>query len=173
MHSTTLPSLQMFEMVVALYQTVYVKTILAGILTNMKKMGIDFGTKNVGIAMSDEGGGFAFPREVLLNDGLILGKLSDLIKSEQVDTVVLGWSVDRFGGDNAIMGAARKLADKLKNEAGVSVVFQDESFSSVEAERFLNYGKPTTKTMRQKKVKKELDASAAAIILQRYLDKQR
>lgn len=136
----------------------------------MKVMGIDFGTKRVGLALSDERASIAFPHSVLSNNDLLLGDLVKLIKSEDVEKVVIGFSVNHLGGHNAIMSTAKKLALSIEKASGLKVFFQNESFSSVEAERFLNYGKPTTKTMRQKKNKQDLDASSAAIILQRYLD---
>jgi putative Holliday junction resolvase len=122
----------------------------------MKFMGIDFGTKRVGVSLSDEGGKLAFPYVVLDNDKHLIKRLAEIIKTELVSGVVIGEPLNNQGKPNAIMGDINNFKDKLEAETGIKACFEREFFSSVEAEKI------------QGRVAKK-DASAAAIILQRFL----
>ncbi len=125
----------------------------------MRYLGIDYGSKNVGIALSDEGGSLAFPKEVLLNDAMLLPRILDLVKIERVGEVVIGHSLNNQGEENPIMKAARKLGDQLKEGAAVPVSLEPEYYTSQQAERI--QGDHDI-----------LDASAAAIILNSFLRKK-
>lgn len=118
-------------------------------------LGIDFGEKNIGVSVSDETGVFAFPKGVIVNDGKAISKLASLISEHKINIVVFGLSKNSQGVENTIMKSARKFAEELEKISGVKIFFQDETFSSMHAELGGN---------------KNLDASAAAIILQRYID---
>ena len=61
----------------------------------MKYLGIDYGAKRVGIAISDAEGSIAFPRTTLLNDGKMLPQLAKLIEEEKIGTVVIGDTFSR------------------------------------------------------------------------------
>jgi len=126
----------------------------------MKILGIDFGTKRIGIATSDEAGEFAFPKAILSNDTDAIEKIVALIKDEGVDTVVIGESIASNEAANSIEGKVKKFADVIGEKTRVSVVFEREDFSSVEAHRYQTGAG-------------NRDDSAAAIILQRYLDKRK
>lgn len=120
-------------------------------------MGIDFGSKRVGVALSDEARQFAFPKMVLKNDADLFEKVGKFCSENGVVLVVMGESKDYQGKDNKIMESARLFADKIKTELNLEVAFTPEFLTSAEAERI--QGKVET-----------LDASAAAIILKSYLD---
>jgi len=122
----------------------------------MKFVGIDYGTKRVGVAVSDEAGRLAFPKMVLPNDKSLLSDLVAFIKKEQVGEVVLGESKNLSGEDNTIMNSLRQFAKELERETALPVHFEPEFYSSVEARR-LTQGE------------KIVDAEAAAIILNSYL----
>lgn len=122
----------------------------------MRYLGIDFGSKRVGIALSDEGGKFALPHSVLPNDHKLIEKIVALCKD--VQGIVLGESVDDKGQDNQIMNLIIPFKKELEGVTRLPVVFEKEYMSSQHAEFF--QGKHDM-----------LDASAAALILQRYLDK--
>ena len=81
------------------------------------------------------------------------------IKKERIERIIIGESVDTKGEDNEIMEASRAFALGLEEKTGLPVIFEKEFFTSVEARRSDN--------------KKEVDDRAAALILQRYLDKQK
>lgn len=122
-------------------------------------MAIDYGSKNVGIALSDESGSIAFPKEVLQNDAMLLPHLLDLIKAERVGEVVIGHSLDNNGEENPIMKGARLLGENLKTQAEVPVSLEPEFYTSKEAERIQGATDVS-------------DASAAAIILNSFLQKK-
>ncbi len=121
-------------------------------------MGIDYGTKRVGVAFSDETGRIAFPEKVLLRGSDLPAELARLAREMKAETVVLGESVDFGGRSNPLMTAILALKTFLIQE-GFVVILEPEYSSSVEATRFQGENSLT-------------DASAAAIILQRYLDRQ-
>ena len=124
----------------------------------MKVMGIDFGSKRIGVALSDENAAFAFPHSVLKNDRTFFEKICAIMREEGVQKVVIGESKDYRGNENAIMQAVHALRLRLEKEAHVEVVFEPEFLTSAEAERL--QGKH-----------EKLDASAAALILKSYLER--
>jgi putative Holliday junction resolvase len=124
----------------------------------MKYIGIDYGKKRVGIAVSDENGRFALPREVLANDGKLVEKISILVKENDVTTIVVGDSKDYKGNDNLIMEKIAPFKKELE-AIGVEVIMEPEFMTSFAAQRF--QGKNALH-----------DASAAALILQSFLDRE-
>jgi putative holliday junction resolvase len=123
----------------------------------MRYLGIDFGEKRVGIAISDEEGKFAFPKAVLLNDKELLRNIVDLCMQNMVETIVMGESRNYQGQINEIMWKIEGFRKQLET-IGYKVVFEPEFMTSVQASQITGENKM-------------LDASAAAIILQSYLDK--
>lgn len=120
----------------------------------MRYIGIDFGSKKVGIAQSDDEGRMAFPDRVVPNDGQLFAIVRDLALSTKA-TVVLGDSRDFAGNENPIAIKIRAFGEELGKE-GIVVVYEPEWFTSREAERIQGRTKDT-------------DASAAALILNGYL----
>jgi len=125
----------------------------------MKYLGIDYGTKRIGIAVSDENGEFAFPKIILESDKYTLEKIAQLVTEENVGGVVIGESLASNGAPNALVQETIRFKEKLEVIVAVPVFLEREGFSTVEAHRY-----QTKKGSR--------DDSAAAIILQRFLDKQ-
>jgi len=123
----------------------------------MRYLGIDYGTKRIGISISDEAGGFAFPKETIPNDATSIDRIARMIKDERVGTLVVGDTRALNGEENPITREAQSFADALRGHVGIPVESVREAFSSTEAGRFAPKGKHD-------------DAAAAAIILQRYLD---
>lgn len=138
----------------------------------MKYLGIDYGTKRIGLALSDESGTLAFPHSVLPNAMGVTAAIEDLIRSEKIEGIVMGESVDQEGDDNPVQLQAKNFATALERRFEVPIYFEKEFFTSVEA-----HGRKGKEALhaRQQKFEKpvDLDASAAALILQRYLDKQK
>ncbi len=120
-------------------------------------MGIDYGTHRVGIALSEETGSMAFPREVIPNNRELLSSILKISEEENAREVVIGESLNYKGEDNKIMSGIKTLKKKLE-ESGLSVYLEPEFLTSREAERI--QGK-----------KDMLDASAAAVILRSYLER--
>lgn len=122
-------------------------------------MGIDYGKKRVGIALSDTNGRVAFPEVILKNDASFMSSLIALIEEKNVEVIVLGHSKKLNGEDNDIQASINELMTDLTLEIGLPVHLEAEFFSTQEAKRW--QGKTDL-----------LDAQAAAIILDRYLVKQ-
>jgi putative holliday junction resolvase len=125
----------------------------------MRYLGIDYGSKRVGIALSDVEGQMAFPKAVLPNNRYLIMDIVKLCKSQKVEVIVVGESKDFNMNDNPILASSRFFAQELGRETGCQVEFEPEYMTSAQAERIQGKGAL-------------LDASAAAIILQSYLDKQ-
>jgi putative Holliday junction resolvase len=123
----------------------------------MKYLGIDYGTKRIGIATSDDGGRVAFPKKVIANDNKILEVLEDLIREEGIEKVILGESKNYRMEDNDIMSDILDLKKILETQMEIDVELHSEVLSSVQAKKM-----GASDEM--------LDASAAAVILQSYLD---
>lgn len=134
----------------------------------MKIMGIDFGLKRIGIALSDIMGFLASPYTTLyrLEEQKDLEFIKKIITDNKVETVVFGLPLEMSGNSGEIVNYTKDFAEKLKNLTGVKIVFVDERLSSVEAEEQL---KLTIKDW--KKRKQLLDQVSASIILQSYLDR--
>ena len=126
----------------------------------MKYLGIDYGSKKVGFAQSDDEGRLAFPLMVSPNDATLMKDTLELIREMKFGMVVIGESVDGNGKLNPIVKEARKFGAELENAIDVRVVFEKEWYSTVEARK-----------QPGKEGSHEVDDQAAAIVLQRYLDK--
>jgi putative holliday junction resolvase len=124
-----------------------------------KYLGIDYGSKRCGIALSDDTGTIAFPHDVIATDSALVPRLIDLVRDEHVGIIVIGESKDKDGKDNPVMGGARALAHELENELAVAVHFEPEYYSSVEA--------------RKTSDSSHVDAAAATIILNHYFERQK
>ncbi len=125
----------------------------------MKYLGIDYGRVRVGIAVSDDEGKIAFPKSVLKNTGI--GALADTIAhlagAERALEIVMGLPQVVPGMDASLRGEIQNLADIMEKQYQTPVSFQDELF---------------TTRMAEEHSKKNTDASAAALILQSFLDRQ-
>jgi putative Holliday junction resolvase len=126
----------------------------------MKYLGIDFGSKKVGFAQSDDEGRMAYPLMIAPNDAILLKDTLELIREMKFSVVVIGESVDAKGKPNPIAKEARKFGAQIENAIDVTVKFEKEWYSTIEARKQSgNEGNHN------------VDDQAAAIVLQRYLDK--
>ena len=127
-------------------------------------LGLDYGMRRIGIAASDPASGLAFAvgTHVEGRDGSILNHLGELIDERDVSGIVLGLPLTADGREGDMAVRVRKFAGRLADQFTVEVIFWDERFSSVEADRWLPGGGRSSKEDR--------DAVAAQIILQSYLD---
>lgn len=143
----------------------------------MKHLGIDYGTKRIGLAMSNNEGTIAFPKETIPNSQDIIQDIVDMVEYESIEKIVIGKSLDPWGSENLIQREIDSFIKKLSYnlEDGIEIINQDERGSSVAAASHL-YGKGNianekwTGKNNQKK-REHNDANAAVIILQRYLDR--
>jgi putative holliday junction resolvase len=125
----------------------------------MRLLGIDYGTKRVGIAVSDESAKFALPFAVIANTKTLVTDIKAIADKNQIKEIVMGESKDYKGKANPIMAGSLELKKHLETK-GFLVHLEPEFMTSVQAERF--QGKNA-----------ESDSSAAALILQAYLDKEK
>ncbi|HXK35045.1 MAG TPA: Holliday junction resolvase RuvX [Candidatus Paceibacterota bacterium] len=136
----------------------------------MKFLGIDYGAKRVGIALSDEGGKIAFPKDIIINDKNLLTKIAKIAKEEKVEKIVLGESLTSFGDPNKIMEEILSFKGRLEN-SGFSLELEKEFMTSLLARMGPLAIKPVATPRRKERKTEAIDAKAAALILQRYLDR--
>ncbi|MDO8659131.1 MAG: Holliday junction resolvase RuvX [Candidatus Parcubacteria bacterium] len=145
-------------------------------MTNSRRfLGIDYGTKRIGLAISDENGKLAFPKEIVLNDTNTFEKIGEILKKENISEIVIGESVDFSGKLNALSARIDVFILELEEKFVLPIHKQKEFLTSVEARKSKSSKKDSNPSQSHSKVKQiksgRVDASAAAIILQRYLDK--
>jgi putative holliday junction resolvase len=123
-------------------------------------IGLDYGSKRVGVALTNEQGDFALPHSVIQNSKSIVDDVLKICKENNVSKIVIGDSKDSNGIDNNIMNSVRDFIAKFKEKSDIEIVLHPEFFTSVQAEHI--QGKNNM-----------IDASAATIILQSFLDTQK
>ena len=140
-------------------------------------MGIDYGTKRIGLALSDMEGKIAFPHKVVLAEEAAILIISKIWNEEGVEEVVIGESRDFKGEPNPVMKKIEIFKTALEKVTSLPVQLEPEYMTSSQAERIDNERREENRKsglrVRRPKVKnKMLDASAAAVILQSYIDKK-
>ena len=142
----------------------------------MRFLGIDYGTKRIGVAISDQEGTLAFPKEIILNDEFAFKKIDEVLRTENISEIVVGESVDFSGKLNALSARIEIFIKDLEERFGLPIHKQKEFLTSVEARRSQNGKKDLNPSQAHSKLKDKkrgrVDAGAAALILQRYLDKK-
>lgn len=131
----------------------------------MKILGLDYGAKRIGVAISDEGGSFAFPKAILANDGKLVVLLKKIIDEEMVQRIVVG-----DPGENTIADAVKRFVGLLEKEFSLPVILEKEFMTSMHVSQAFGT-KPVARQVKQDRGEKR-DDSAAALILQRYLDRK-
>lgn len=125
----------------------------------MRYLGIDYGAKRVGVAVSDLGAVVAFPYAILDNVKGLVGEIKTICAHEDVEAVVIGESVDYKGAPNIIKKEIDRFVTELRLVLSIPII-EEREFLSTQQARFYQ-----TKRRR-------VDDSAAAIILQSYLDRK-
>lgn len=125
----------------------------------MKIIGIDYGSKRVGVAVSDESRKFALPLSVIVNTPDLIDEVEKAAKQNEAQEIVIGESRQYDMSANKILPEIMEFKDKL-DKKGYKTRLEPEFMTSQQAERLQG---------RHDKI----DASAAALILQSFLDKQK
>ncbi len=125
----------------------------------MRYLGIDYGTKRVGVAVSDERGTMAFPYAILENVKGLVGEIKTICAHEYVETIIIGESIDYKGAPNLIKKEVDRFIVELHSAVNIPII-EEREFLSTQQARFYQ-----TK-------RKRVDDSAAAIILQSYFDRK-
>ena len=140
----------------------------------MKYLGIDYGAKHIGLALSDASGTVAMPHEVVPNNDLFKKFLLELLNTENIESVVIGKSVNLDGTDNTIQADIDAFTVWLASQTDLPIESISELFSSRQAkwgtEHLIRFN-PRNKDKRAlHKKQSRIDDKAAAILLQSYLD---
>jgi putative Holliday junction resolvase len=137
----------------------------------MRYLGIDYGSKRVGLSLSDEEGQIAFPYKIVSNNLELVDVVHNICGKEEISAIVLGESQDLSGKPNKIMGSIEEFKRNLEAELDLPVFFEKEFMTSVFARG--DEGKNINSARKVKKSDKgKIDDSASALILQRYLDRK-
>ena len=125
-------------------------------------MALDVGEKRIGVALADNNIKIAVAHQTLLADGTETEQIARIVNHNAVTDIIVGYPRNQSGESTKQTDYAKAFADKLR-PLGLPITFQDESLTSVHAEERLNaQKKPYTKA--------DIDALAAALILQDYLE---
>jgi putative holliday junction resolvase len=130
-------------------------------------LGLDFGTRRVGAALSDPGRTMAFPLEVYELRGPLpdARHYRELALENEVERIVVGLPLHTSGREGELAVRARAFGTWLVSVTALPVVYHDERYTTIEAERHLSDARVTSK-----KRKALRDKLAAQIMLQGYLD---
>jgi len=142
---------------------------LEQIAAEIRIMGIDYGEKRIGIALSDPLLTFAYAFTTLQNDSSFLINLSKIIVEKKIIRVILGLPSERFKSSKDLSQKVFKLKSEIETKNKIEVILWDEEYSSVIAKEKVM--ESVTKKSKRKQ-KDLLDRHSAAVILQEYLDKK-
>ncbi len=151
-------------------------------------LGLDVGEKRIGVAISDESRLLARPMKVIARASKRedFAKIAELIAEQDVERVVVGLPRTRRGEEGYQAARVRRFVEALAQVVGVPIAFQDEGYTSAEAEERLAakhggghpHARPAAahgdapRRVTRKRAKGDVDAAAAAIILQDYLNQR-
>ena len=133
----------------------------------MRVLAIDHGTKRMGIALSDETATIAQPLEFIPAEPFadFLARLKQLLTEKQVDQILIGMPRNMDGSYGPAALKVQEFVAVLKETIGIPIKTWDERLTSAQANRMLIQAE-----VRRDKRKQRVDAAAAAILLQSYLD---
>lgn len=138
----------------------------------MRTIGLDYGTKTVGVALSDEKGIIASPHTTIERERptklrRTYAQLEQIISEYKVGLIVLGYPKNMNNTEGERAQSTREFKEALERRTGLPVILFDERLTTVEADRILE----ETGVARSAR-KQHIDKMAAAIILQNYLDRE-
>jgi putative Holliday junction resolvase len=136
-------------------------------------LGVDFGERRIGLAVSDPTGTIAQPLPTLLRrrgKRAPVSALAELVRSHEVRHIVVGLPLTPKGEANAWTEETRKFGAALEQRTGVPVSYADERYTSAAAERAV---RALALPKHERERKERIDAAAAVLILQFFLDTQR
>ena len=138
----------------------------------MRTLAIDLGARRVGLALSDEGGRFATPLEVLTvaSPEHALAQILPVLRTEGVERIVLGLPLNMDDSAGPAVRATIEWGRTLARESAKPVLYVDERLSTFAAEQTLTDRKRAGEKLTRQRRKQQLDAVAAASFLQQFLD---
>jgi putative Holliday junction resolvase len=133
----------------------------------MRILALDLGTKRTGVALSDELKMIAQPLEYIPTEPFaeFLARLKEILREKQVELILVGLPRNMDGSYGPAAMKAREFAAALRDAVAIPIQMWDERLTTAQAQRFLIQG-----GVRRKQRKEKVDQTAAAILLQSYLD---
>lgn len=136
----------------------------------MRVIGLDYGSKTVGVALSDELMLTAQPLTTIHRDRptklrQTLAQIEQIIEQYDVDHIVVGWPKKLDNEEGERCEKTKEFGDMLENRTGLEIIYQDERLTTAQADGVLEQG-----GIRKDKRKQYIDKMAASLILQNYLD---
>jgi len=133
----------------------------------MKHLGVDYGKARIGLAISDESGMIATPLLVIERTApeTDLARIAELVAEQKVERIVVGMPLALSGHAALAAETVRKFVEALSARVEVPLEVWDERLTTAQAERAMIAGEVS-----RKRRKKRIDAVAAQIMLQSYLD---
>jgi len=130
-------------------------------------LGLDFGDKTIGIAVSDKSKTIATPIITIKRKGILkdIKKLLSILEEYDVGGIILGLPLSLDGNENERTKKVRKFAQEIKKCKDIKIAFQDERYSSD-----VIYKELRKNSISKDKIKKKIDQMAASYILQGFLD---
>ena len=130
-------------------------------------LGLDFGDKTIGIAVSDKSKTIATPIITIKRKGILkdIEKLLSILQEYNVGGIILGLPLSLDGNENERTEKVRKFAEELKKSKNIKITFHDERYSSD-----VIYKELRKNLISKNKIKKKIDQMAASYILQGFLD---
>jgi len=133
----------------------------------MRILALDHGTKRIGVAVSDELKMIATPLEYILAEPFagFLARLKEILREKEVEMILIGMPRNMDGSYGPAALKVQEFVAVLKSAVAIPIKTLDERLTTVQAQRFLIQG-----NVRREKRKEKVDKTAAAILLQSYLD---
>lgn len=138
----------------------------------MRCLGIDYGERRIGLAISDLSNTIASSLAYLSNSKNIYEEIKEVVTKYNITHIIIGMPLllngDKGDKSSIVEDFSSKLESQLKNQElnGIEIIFEDERLTTVSAERILIEG-----DVRRKKRKTKVDSLAASLILQKFLDR--
>jgi putative holliday junction resolvase len=136
----------------------------------MRVLGVDYGERRIGLALSDPTGTLATPLKTLtyrLGKRPPLREIERIAREAGVERLVMGLPLDLAGAETERCAVVRRIGGTLSERLGIPAEYQDERMTSVRAEALVR-SSGLRKSQRERKDR--IDAAAAALILQSWLD---
>ena len=138
----------------------------------MRIMALDYGSKTVGVAVSDELGLTALPLETIKrekeNKLKTLARIEEIIEEKSISVLVLGKPLNMDDSEGERVKKSLEFKEALERRTGLEVLWQDERLSSVEAKEIL-----TDSGIKKEDMKLYIDSVAASVILREFMNKNK
>lgn len=137
----------------------------------MRVLGVDLGSKRIGIAVSDRSGTIAAPLTVILrgkSQRLDHEEIARLVEREEAEAVIVGLPLNMDGSEGSSAEAARREVERMATVVNVPIMLHDERRTTVQADHAMLQQEMNAQERRQR-----VDKVAAAFILQAWLDSQK